>query len=223
LDGGSGADGAVVEIVRHRNRGDALEQIRAVRTIWRLRDRNVRDAGREIQHMKKAMPMNVQLANVLSDVLFELQQAVDRYDFCQQQIVKCGRQTGEVSGGVAEWGEGRGTGAGGAGRGGGCAACQPAASAQQEPEEETEQTAGQRALLESICGVNLTTPDGVYVMTVLTFVSELGTDMSPWRSEDHLLFWLKLAPSRQIGGGHVIKQERNRTRNRVANALRAAA
>jgi hypothetical protein len=71
--------------------------------------------------------------------------------------------------------------------------------------------------------VNLTTPDGVYVMTVLTFVSELGTDMSPWRSEDHLLFWLKLAPSRQIGGGHVIKQERNRTRNRVANALRAAA
>ena len=52
-----------------RNSFRPPEQIRAVRTIWRLRDRNVRDAAREIQHMQKAMTtMNVQLANVLSDV-----------------------------------------------------------------------------------------------------------------------------------------------------------
>ena len=49
-----------------RNSFRPPEQIRAVRTIWRLRDRNVRDAAREIQHMQKAMTtMNVQLANVL--------------------------------------------------------------------------------------------------------------------------------------------------------------
>src|SRR6202167_5548778 len=53
-----------------RNSFRPPEQIRAVRTIWRLRDRNVRDAGREVQHMQKAMTtMNVQLANVLSDVV----------------------------------------------------------------------------------------------------------------------------------------------------------
>ncbi len=52
-----------------RNSFRPPEQIRAVRTIWRLRDRNVRDAAREIQHMQKAITtMNVQLANVLSDV-----------------------------------------------------------------------------------------------------------------------------------------------------------
>jgi hypothetical protein len=79
------------------------------------------------------------------------------------------------------------------------------------------------AELNRICGVKLTTLDGVYVMTVLTFVSELGTDMGPWRTEDHLVSWLKLSPSQQISGGKVIKQERNRTRNRVANALRMAA
>ena len=40
-----------------------------VRTIWRLRDRHVREAGREIQHMQKALTtMNVQLSNVISDL-----------------------------------------------------------------------------------------------------------------------------------------------------------
>jgi hypothetical protein len=45
------------------------ETIRAVRTVWRLRDRLVRDAGRAIQHMQKALTtMNVQLANAISDL-----------------------------------------------------------------------------------------------------------------------------------------------------------
>ena len=56
------------------------EEIHAVRTIWRLRDRLVGEAGRTIQQMQKALTtMNIQLANAISlegqwreDVLFEL-------------------------------------------------------------------------------------------------------------------------------------------------------
>ena len=45
------------------------EAIRAVRTVWRLRDRLAKDAGREIQHLQKGLTtMNVQLANAISDV-----------------------------------------------------------------------------------------------------------------------------------------------------------
>src|ERR1700688_5317754 len=45
------------------------EQIESVRTIWRLRDRHVKEAGRTVQHMQKALTkMNIQLANVLSDL-----------------------------------------------------------------------------------------------------------------------------------------------------------
>src|SRR6516225_6883403 len=45
------------------------EQMQSVRTIWRVRDRLVKDAGRAIQHMQKALTkMNIQLANVLSDI-----------------------------------------------------------------------------------------------------------------------------------------------------------
>src|SRR5947209_19878171 len=122
-----------------RNSFRPPEEIRRLRTVWRLRERHVREAGRAIQHMQKALTtMNVQLANTLSDVrgvtgqailralpkgdagpfqvarlrdyrvqaseeeiarslegnwqedvLFELQQAVDGYDFCQQQIREC--------------------------------------------------------------------------------------------------------------------------------------
>jgi hypothetical protein len=45
------------------------EKMEGVRTIWRLRDRHVKDAGRAVQHMQKALTkMNIQLANVLSDI-----------------------------------------------------------------------------------------------------------------------------------------------------------
>lgn len=60
-------------------------------------------------------------------------------------------------------------------------------------------------------------------MTIQTFVSELGVDMTPWRSEDRLVSWLKLAPNRRISGGKVIRQPRNKAKNQVADALRMAA
>jgi transposase len=45
------------------------EEIRMVRTIWRQRDRLVRDAGRAIQQIQKALTtMNIRLANAISDV-----------------------------------------------------------------------------------------------------------------------------------------------------------
>jgi transposase len=44
-------------------------QIHQVRTVWRLRDQNVKEAGREIQHMQKALiEMNVQLHIAISDL-----------------------------------------------------------------------------------------------------------------------------------------------------------
>src|SRR3954453_3908792 len=45
------------------------EQICAMRTIWRQRDRPVKEAGREVEQMQKALTtMNVKLANVFSAV-----------------------------------------------------------------------------------------------------------------------------------------------------------
>jgi len=47
----------------------APDKIRALRSLWRLRDRHVKDAGRMVQHMQKAVTaMNVQLSNAISDI-----------------------------------------------------------------------------------------------------------------------------------------------------------
>jgi len=52
-----------------RNSFRPPEEIRAVRTLWRQRQRLVGLAGETIQQMQKALPtMNVQLANSVSDI-----------------------------------------------------------------------------------------------------------------------------------------------------------
>lgn len=45
------------------------EQIRQLRTIWRMRCNLVKDAGREVQHMQRSLiQMNIQLPNAISDL-----------------------------------------------------------------------------------------------------------------------------------------------------------
>src|SRR5437667_827378 len=52
-----------------RNSFRPSQEIRTMRTYWRQRNDLVRSAGRHIQRMQKALTqMNIQLANVLSDV-----------------------------------------------------------------------------------------------------------------------------------------------------------
>src|SRR6202163_667019 len=52
-----------------RNSFRPPEEIRPIRAVWRLRDRHVQDAARSVQHMQKSLTsMNVQLANVISDL-----------------------------------------------------------------------------------------------------------------------------------------------------------
>jgi transposase len=261
-----------------RNSFRPEEEIRRLRTIWRLRERHVQEAGRAIQHMQKALTtMNIQLANAVSDisgvtgqaiirailqgerdpyrlarmrdyrvraseeeiarslegnwqedVLFELQQAVDGYDFCQQQIKECDLRLQKYLGSVPSrpslGPKSTDTHSSVVDRG-----------AQELPKKKFKKKNQSNlprknqpqfdleAELNRICGVNLRTIDGVDVMTILTLVSELGTDMTPWPSEDHLVSWLKLAPRRQVSGGKLIRHDRDQVKNRAAEALRMAA
>ena len=62
-----------------RNSFRPPEEIRSLRSLWRLRDRHVREMGEEIQHMQKALTqMNVQLANTISDISGVTGQAIIR-------------------------------------------------------------------------------------------------------------------------------------------------
>lgn len=77
--------------------------------------------------------------------------------------------------------------------------------------------------LERILGVDLTTIDGINVMTAHTILAEIGPDMSAFPDEDHFTSWLGLAPTHKITGGKRIGRENRKVQNRVAGALRTAA
>lgn len=153
------------------------------------------------------------------DVLFELQQAVDRYDFIQQQIADCDQKLKKYLEALPERHMAS------------AVAPQPPAAAKPKRQRKSpgrksrgnEPNFDLEAELTRICGVNLKTIDGVGVMTIQTWVSEIGVDMTPWPTENHLVSWLKLCPQRLVSGGKLIQHERNPCKNRLADALRMAA
>jgi transposase len=78
-------------------------------------------------------------------------------------------------------------------------------------------------LLERICEVDLTQVVGLNVLSVLLIVSEIGVDMSKWRSAKAFCSWLGLCPGNKISGGKVLDSRTRQVVNRVADALRLAA
>lgn len=74
-----------------------------------------------------------------------------------------------------------------------------------------------------ISGVDLTKIDGIDVLTAMTIIAELGTDISPFPSEKHFSSWLGLCPNNRITGGKVKSRNSRRVQNKIACALRQAA
>jgi transposase len=77
--------------------------------------------------------------------------------------------------------------------------------------------------LKRILGVDLTTIPGLNVLTILTLVSEIGTDMTKWRNEKAFVSWLGLSPNNKISGQRVLSSRTRKVVNRAATILRLAA
>lgn len=81
-----------------------------------------------------------------------------------------------------------------------------------------------RPILTQIAGVDLTMMPGMEATTVLTILSETGTDMAPWPTSRQWAAWLALAPNNRITGGKAIRRNGFVIRpNRAAQAFRLAA
>lgn len=81
-----------------------------------------------------------------------------------------------------------------------------------------------RSLIFEIAGVDLTAIDGFEASTVLTILSETGTDMSAWPSHGHFASWLALSPNRWVTGGKPLAKKPPVIHpNRAAQAFRLAA
>ncbi len=80
-----------------------------------------------------------------------------------------------------------------------------------------------RRPLFQLTGVDLTAVDGLDEASAQILVSEIGTDMSKWRTEKHFCSWLGLAPHNDITGGRVVRSRTLKVKNRAAQVLRMAA
>jgi transposase len=234
-------------------------EIRVLRTYWRQRGEHVRGAATCVQRMQKALTqMNVQLANVISDVsgltgqtiirsivagehdprklaelsdprihasreevakslegnwrpelLFVLQQELAMYDTYQKRIAECDQQLQKHLASFAN-----------------TISLPPT---EEEPKRKKIKPAKNaprfelRSELQRITGVDLTRIDGIDVMVAQTLVSEVGLDMSRWKTEAHFSSWLGLCPDNRTSGDKVLTRGTRRVVNRAATALRMAA
>jgi transposase len=80
-----------------------------------------------------------------------------------------------------------------------------------------------REHLFKMCGVDLTRIDGIDVTTALAVLSEIGADMSKFPTVKHFTSWLGLCPGTKITGGKLMSGKTRRCANRAAQALRLAA
>lgn len=79
------------------------------------------------------------------------------------------------------------------------------------------------AELRRIVGADLTAIDGIGAVTAQVVLSEIGTDMKPWRTEKHFSSWLGLCPDHRISGGRILGRSTRPVVSRARNALRLAA
>ena len=230
------------------------EQVCVLRALWRQRSMLLRSQGRHVQHMQKALTqMNIQLANVISDVVGETGQKILR-------AIVAGERDGQVLGALknvriqasvddiakslhGNW------------RAEHLFTLKQALAAfdfigtqvdecDRELERQLQNLAVHdgvpvkgkkrgrarnapkfdlRTQLFQMCGVDLTRIDGIDVTTALAVVSETGADLSRFPSVRHFTSWLGLCPGTKITGGKVMSGKTKRVANRAAQALRLAA
>lgn len=145
--------------------------------------------------------------NYRPEHLFALKQAVDLFDFHQKLIAECDVKIEAELATLEKQ-----------------SSSAPGKLTKKKSRRKNQLHFDGRTLLHQLAGVDLSAIDGLDVSTVLTILSETGTDMSPWRGSKHWAAWLTLAPNNRITGGKPIRKKGPVIHpNRAAQAFRVAA
>jgi transposase len=230
-----------------------VEEIRALRSYMRQRETLVAATTQSIQHMQKALTeMNVQLTNVISDIsgetglriidailagerdperlarlkhggikaslkvlaralrghwkeeqLFVLGQARCSYAHYQEQIQQCSQRIEQLMGSMDSR--------------------HPQLEDQAASLGTKPQAFDLGQELQRILGVDLTKIPGIGPVTAQVVLSEIGTEVGAWPTENHFASWLGVCPDHRITGGKIFGRSTRPVVNRVRNALRMAA
>lgn len=156
------------------------------------------------------------VGNYRKEHLFSLKQALDLYDYYTQKLAECDRQIAEEAKKLET-------------------KCDPEKINQSEKKnsllepkktkklQKHEYPFDLRSELIRITGVDLTRIPAIGANTALAIVSEIGLDMSRWRSAKHFASWLGLCPGNKVSGGKRLSGKSKPCANRVSIALRLSA
>lgn len=143
------------------------------------------------------------------ELLFMLQQAYDGYCFYQKQIKQCEEKIKEIllsmaakilDGDITNLG----------------------ATRDKKPQK-NDLSFNVQKILHIIVGVDLCKITSISEVTALELISEIGTDMTKWKSGKHFSAWLNLTPNTKITGGKVISSKMQKKKNQAGITLRMAA
>jgi transposase len=230
-------------------------EMAALRSYLRHRQMLIEYGAGHIQHIQKALTqMNLQLANVVSDItgvtairiiraildgerdphllaamrdsrtknneetiakalegnyqaehLFALKQALELFDFYQRQITACDRQISDYLRSLESKID---------------TTHHPMKSARTKKRNRRNNPGFDcRHEAYRISGVDLTQIDSINESVALTILSEIGVDMTAWKTEKHFASWLTLCPNHKITGGKIFQRRTRKSSNRVRDVL----
>lgn len=78
-------------------------------------------------------------------------------------------------------------------------------------------------LLHQKLGSNIISLPAINSTTAMIVISEIGLDVSAWRTSKHFVSWLGLSPRNKISGGKILGSSTRKHKNRLAQALKFAA
>ena len=145
--------------------------------------------------------------NWRQELLFVLQQEVDMYDVYQKRVAECDQQLQKHLARFAD-------------------------TVPEQTKEEAKKKKGKQNknnpqfhLADELQRITewIDAIDGIDVMVAQTLVSEVGLDMSRWKTEAHFASWLGLCPDNRTSGDKVLSRGTRHVVNRAATSLRIAA
>lgn len=144
-----------------------------------------------------------------SEHLFTLRQSLTAYRYYQQLLVACDE---EIEQRLEKFSDGAG----------------PGAPVLEEPKDRHKPRRNEmhfdlRAHLYRIFGVDLTAVPGISALTAHTLLTEVGRDLSAFRSGAAFASWMGLCPDNRVSGGKMLSSRTRAVNSRAAKALRMAA
>jgi transposase len=198
----------LTEVVSDMNGKTGMEIIPAILAGERDPQRLASHRDRRCKHNQATIAKALE-GHWRAEHLFALQQALEQYEFLQQQLQACETQIEACLQTFVTHVE--------------VDAPPPVPARKRRARQRHAPSFDVHGYLAAMTGVDLTQIDGIDALTALKVISEIGLDMTRWPTGKHFASWLGLCPGNKVSGGKRSRMRSKPTANRAASALRLAA